>query len=419
MTNSTRFIVAAALITGCGQSTDAPTVAAEATAASAEPVAVAPETTAVSFESALADLDLRIEKAKAAAEAQPESWMKLEMVAGMYLSRARLGGDLNDYARAEALLEEAFALAPEGSGPLLSRAQLNYSLHRIPLVGADLKAASGQLLADDNLRADLLRRQANLAMQTGEYAEALDGYEASLALHPTYATVCDMAQVRRRTGDYAAAEALFDRAEGMYHGLSPEPKAWLHLQRAILDLDRGNLEEMLAHLDDADGVMTGWWLVDEHRAEALTLLGRADEARPIYEAVIESTGKPEYMDAMAELLADAGDEDGAQAWIEKGEALFEAQLAQFPEAAAGHALGHYLAFGPEERALELARANVALRPNGEAMIQLAEALLANGEVAEARETIQAVQASAWRSPEVIEVADQIAAAEGAVADQSR
>jgi len=410
--SSTRFALAAvALLAGCGQTaepTSAPTGADEAVAASAVQAAPsAPAVEGVSFEAALAALDETITRSSELTAAQPESWMRLEIVANLYLQRARLGGDLNDYAEAEALLEQAFELAPEGSGPLLSRAQLNYSLHRIPLVAADLDAASRALLADDNLRADLLRRQGNLAMQTGDYGGALDAYEASLALHPSYATVCDLAQARRRTGDYDAAEALFDRAEGMYHGLNPEPKAWLHLQRAILDLDRGSLEAMLSHLDDADGVMTGWWLVDEHRAEALTLLGRADEAEPIYVAVIEGTGKPEYMDAMAEVLAERGDEAGASAWIEKGEAIYEAQLAQFPEAAAGHALGHYLAFGPEDRALALARANAALRPNGEARIQLAEALLASGEIAAARVEIEAVLASAWRSPELYEVAGAI------------
>ena len=409
-----------ALQAACSQPAE-PTPAPTSAEVVATPEVATPATDAVTFEAALAALDAKIERAQEGAAAQPESWMRLEVTANLYLKRARLGGDLNDYAEAEALLNEAFELAPEGSGPLLSRAQLNYSLHRISQVAPDLDTASGKLLADDNLRADLLRRRSNLAMQTGAYSEALDGYEASLALHPSYGTVCDLAQARRRLGEYEAAEALFDRAEGMYHGLDPEPKAWLHLQRAILDLDRGELEDMLAHLDDADGVMTGWWLVDEHRAEALTLLGRADEAEPIYVAVIESTGKPEYMDAMAEVLAERGDDAGAAAWIEKGEAIYEAQLAQFPEAAAGHALGHYLAFGPEGRALELARANAALRPNGEARIQLSEALLASGAIDAARVEIEAVLSSAWRSPELFEVAEAIydAAGEGALADVQR
>ena len=54
---------------------------------------------------------------------------------------------------------------------------------------------------------------------------------------------------------------------------------------------------------------------------------------------------------------------------------FDARLAAQPEAAGGHALDFFLEHGPPDRALVLAEANAALRPNAEAMAQLAGVLL--------------------------------------------
>ncbi len=402
----------ALLLALCGAGCGEPAPAPEPPPAATSPEPAEPAAGGVSWAQAMADLDAELARAEARAEARPESWMRVEAVAAAYLARARLGGSLDDYAAAEALIDRAFELADEGSGPFLTRAGLNFSLHRLPLVQADLDAAARRVLVDDRLRAELTRREAALAFQRGDYRRADQGFEAALALHPSFAALSDLAQLRRRTGDYPAAEALLDRAEGMYHGLNPEPRAWLHLQRAILDLDRGRYRDMLAHLDAADGVISGWWLVEEHRAEALALLGRTDEARAIYERVIADTGKAEYMDALASILRAEGDEAGALALIERAAALYEADMARFPEAAAGHALLHYLRFGPADRALELARENAALRPKGEARISLAEALLGTGDIEGARAEIEAVLASAWRSPELYQVAAAIYEAAG-------
>ena len=66
---------------------------------------------------ALTALDAKIESAKQRAEAEPNAWMPRQTLAGLYLQRARLSGALDDYLQAEATLNEAFDIAPTGSGP--------------------------------------------------------------------------------------------------------------------------------------------------------------------------------------------------------------------------------------------------------------------------------------------------------------
>ena len=77
-----------------------------------------------------------------------------------------------------------------------------------------------------------------------------------------------------------------------------------------------------------------------------------------------------------------------------------------PEAAYGHALDHYLNFGDPAVALDIAKRNYALRPNGEAASGLAWALLANHRPADALAAIKPILASGWVSAESHIVAAQ-------------
>jgi hypothetical protein len=76
---------------------------------------------------------------------------------------------------------------------------------------------------------------------------------------------------------------------------------------------------------------------------------------------------------------------------------------KLPEASYGHALEHFLEFphpdhrrsADAKRAVDVARKNVALRPNGEAKTRLAQAYVRAGPIAEARADIAKVLASKW------------------------
>ena len=92
--------------------------------------------------------------------------------------------------------------------------------------------------------------------------------------------------------------------------------------------------------------------------------------------------------------------------------VYEAQLKQFPSASYGHALDHFLEFGPPERALELAEANFAARAGVPARIGLAEARLAKGDAAGAREVIEPALASGYVAAELYWSAAEVFAALG-------
>ncbi len=376
------------------------------------PVSVPPavEVSAPSvFDAQLAELDERIDWSLQRSEALGGSWPMLESAAGLLMERARLSGDYADYARAEAALDDAFALAPAGSGPLLTRAQLHYTLHRLDASRADLEAASDRLLLNSHEQGAIALLGANLALQRGDYASAEAGYAEAIALHRSLSAVCSLAVFSWKTGDVAAAEGLFDEAEGMLVGKSTSRRAWLHLQRGLIDLDYDRLDEAMAHYRDAESVLPGYWLIEEHVAEVLTLTGQTDDALRLYSEVIASTGNPEFMDAVADILDERGDPSAGQ-WVVQARSGHDARLSAFPEAAAGHALDHYLAHASPEQALALARANLAARPNTEARIGLAEALLSAGLLDEAAELLAVAEVSPWVAPDLPDLSARLALA---------
>jgi tetratricopeptide (TPR) repeat protein len=367
---------------------------------------------ATAFEAELAAIDEEIAKIEARAKDKPSSWLALEQVANLWLGRARLSGSYDDYAKAEQALARSFERAPEGAGPFLTRAALNFTLHRLPLVDADLDKAASQLLLDDEVRAVIEGMRGDLAFQRGQYAAARERFDAALALKRTPSILAKLALWHWRMGEFDRAEALYLEAETIMIGPALEPHAWTHLQLGIMDLERGRYEQAFEHYRDGATKLGGWWLLEEHIAEIAVLLGMPKFATALYDEIIARTGKPEFIDAKAALLAAAGDKAGSAALVEQATAIYEAELKRFPEASYGHALDHYLEFGPPARALELAEANHKLRPNVEAKLGLAQARLAVGEVTVAKTIIDEALATGFVSADLYWVASEIYAAHG-------
>jgi tetratricopeptide (TPR) repeat protein len=367
---------------------------------------------ATAFEGELAAIDEEIAKAEARALEQPGSWAALEKIANLWLRRARLSGNYDDYAKAEDALDRAFERAAEGSGPLLTRAALNFTLHRLDAVDPDLDAVANRPLLDDITRAVVESMRGDLAFQRGQYAAAREHFDDALELDRTPGILSKLALWHWRMGDFEQAEALYREAEGLLIGAALEPRAWTDLQLGIMDLERGRYEDAFDHYRAGAEDLGGWWLIEEHIAEIAVLLGMPKFALALYDEIIARTGKPEFIDAKASLLLASGDTAGAAALVEQAAARYEAELERFPEATYGHALGHYLEFGPPERALELAEANHTLRPNAESKFGLAEARLGVGDVAGAKAIIDEALATDYVSADLFWVASQVYEAHG-------
>lgn len=348
----------------------------------------------------LKKLDAAIEHGLALSQRQTADTLVPLEVVSLYLERARLAGDYADYARAESLLATIAAAAPMPSaGICLATARLHFTLHR-------LKAAADALgrcaVPVDELAVAEMR--ADIAMYSGRYREAEAIYRSLANSSGTTNQYVRLALLKGKTGAPAEAAALLEAAERRYHAGNASMRAWLKLQRGLVALDRGRLDEAIAIWRQASDELEGWWLIDEHIAEALSHGGKVAEARKLYAAVVERTGAPEFLDALAAIEREQGDADGANRLTARARAIYEQRLEQFPEASAGHALDHFLQDPADrERALKLARANHQARPFGEASISLARALLNTGQPRPALALVESELARGWDTAETFVV----------------
>lgn len=411
-------ILSLALLAACGDRQPPVLVVPVRSTASAAtgPQLDAPQPSTSSFAKQRAEADRTVDTALRQIDAQRDNLVQVAQTVLLLIERARLNGTPDDYLRATQLLARAQSTGGAQTSLCEAHARLNFALHRLLQAGAALAACASVM---NPAEAGLLA--ADIAFYGGRYTQAKSGYQALLNGSGSSSQHIRMAFYRWKTGAPAEAAALFEAAERRYHGGSATTIAWLKLQRGLLAWERGRLDEALALYQLAADAMPGWWLVEEQVAEVLRIQGDSAGARERLQRLVERNGRPEHMDELARLLREGPTPDAAQPWIKRAQAIYRARLAEFPEAAIGHAVDHFLQFGTPSEALALARRNAELRPYGDAQIKLAAALFRAGQAGEAASRIRQVQDSGWDTAQLHAVAAQILAAlgQGLEADAQR
>jgi tetratricopeptide (TPR) repeat protein len=349
----------------------------------------------------LSDLDRHIAHYRDRAAASNE-WIDYEQLVALHLSRARYGGRFEDYLEADRAMTRAFELAPDGGKPHMTRATLGFTLHRFGSIEADLAAVEAYAFVPGSARDAVEELRADLAFQLGRFAEARASFERFAEERPSSRNCLRLAYYYWKTGDDVRADAYLVQAAERA-GDDAQQVASIELQRGLLDLERGRLAQAERHYRRANALYPHWYLVEEHLAEVMTETGRLDEARAIYERVLAQTGNPEFMDALAGVHERMGDREGAERYSAAADAAFDRQFELLPEALAGHAFEHYLERAAPERVVEIAERNYAVRPNPEANLQLAQAYLRAGRLADARRSIDSARRTPFATPELFAV----------------
>lgn len=360
-----------------------------------------------SYPEAMQRADVGIVNAQKAAGAASDQWLMHEILASELLSRAQLSGSYEDYAAAERALADAFKVAVKGSGPHMMQASLDFSMHRLAKAESQLAAIDGYAVPPDpGDRAEIAAMRGDIAFYSGDYQGALVKYDEADALVPGAASF-RRAIHAARTGSIDQADAYFAEAERAYRSPTRQTKGYMALQRGILDLDRGRLDDAMAHFKEADQIFPGRWLIEEHIAEVLNLQGKTRESEKLYRDIVRRTGHPEFIDALAGIAEARGDKAAAKRLYDQAWSIWTRRLKLFPQATYGHAIDHCVARRDWPCALQLAQKNHEARPYGEAKIALAAAMLGNGRVAEARAMIETVLASRWRTADLHSIAADI------------
>lgn len=370
------------------------TVPAPANAAIWKPPGFGP----ASYEQALEHSGNQIALGEERVENGPNEWLPHESLARAHLSRSHLAFNYDDLIVAGDSLSLARRLAPSGSGPLLTEAVFAQMTHQPERVEESLAAIDKWAVnSDPAVLAESAALRGDLSFYRGNPASARKHYDEVDRLLGKGGASYRLAILEKSAGNFDLAIRHFREANRLSRHATPQATASIALQIGAVELARGNYTSATEWFARADRQFPGYWLIDAHLAQAKALVGDLSGAIADMRAIAGRAPSAEVMDALAMLLRADGQARESRRWAQRAGAVWDRRLKQLPTAAYGHAVEHELVFGTPQRALELARQNVATRPYGEARILLASALLANGKTQEALGQLALAEQSGWRS----------------------
>jgi tetratricopeptide (TPR) repeat protein len=360
-----------------------------------------------SYAAALAEADRPVQLGRERVARRPQDWINQESLARALMARSRLTGSAEALAEAGGALALARGQAVAPSGPLLTSAAYRLATHRVAAIPADLDMLDRWAVPPSRAeRAEAMALRGDAALYSGRYAEAERSYREAARIEDGASTVFRLAAWRKYRGDFAGAQAALARGAAMHGQRTPLFMASAYLQAGSVALVSGDWNGAERWFARADRAFPGHWLVQAHRAQMAAMQGDTGRAERWYRTSIAGSDAPEAMDALAALLRSQGRIAESRGWADRARTLWTERLRLLPEAYAAHAAEHELALGSPARALDLARRNHAARPYGDSATLLAAALLANGRAAEARNLIERLNRTPWRTAQQYVVLSQ-------------
>ncbi|MBX9731117.1 MAG: hypothetical protein K2X59_07300 [Sphingomonas sp.] len=327
-----------------------------------------------------------------------QDWLNQEVYARALMGRARLAPSFDDLATAGEALAKGKAAAIPGSGPMLTDAVYNLTVHRLAPISADLAIVEHAAVpADPGDLAEAKALHGDVAFFRGDYAKAIGLYRASAQISNSPGTLFRIAQWQKKTGRFDDAMASFAQAAAINDRRTPQFMANVYLQSGIVDLERGNWQAAEIWFRKADRMFPGYWLIEAHLVQMWALRSHLAKAAQGYRRIIARSPQPDVIDALAALYRAQGNGAATRQWAARSQAIWAKRLQQLPQAAYGHALEHELVLGNPATALTLARQNMVARPYGDSITMLGWALLANNRPAEARDLLEALNRTEWRT----------------------
>jgi tetratricopeptide (TPR) repeat protein len=301
------------------------------------------------------------------------------------IRKARESGDVVYFTRAEEALRKSLELVPTNAGAWRHLAYAAYSRHEFDQATVHARKAL-ELDARDGHAWGVL---GDALLETGRYPEAEDAYRRMMDIEVDLHALSRRAGLRSVRGDTAGAVADLERAvaEGRAARRPAESVAWALAQLASEHFAVGQLERAEARYLEALKTYPGYHRGLAGLAQVRAAQQRDEEAIGLYQRSIAVVPLPEYVAALGDVLARQGRVEEARRQYELVEYI--GHLDTVNRTLYNRELAYFYADHDRklETALDLARAELAVRRDVHAHDVLAWALLKNGRAAEARAAI--------------------------------
>ncbi len=299
----------------------------------------------------------------------------------LYLVRAGIRGDLEDYQAALALTATWLERSPGDLDAMKARVRALSRVHRFAAARAEL-ALIKQL---PHINAgEWQPLETTIDEATGKLALSLPEREQMAKVWPSPTNLGQLGGALGLEGKYDEGLAVMSKAAAAVRDNSPVTLSWLLFQWGRLYEQKGEMAAARELYAAARDRMPGSLEVIVHLAQTMIATGDSAAAKPIVEAALAADRHPELVALAASL-----DPDHKAALIAEARAGWERYLAALPEAFSDHAARFFLGIGGDPaRALVLAQGNLANRDTVEARELVVDTALAAGDAAQSCAVIE-------------------------------
>lgn len=325
----------------------------------------------------------------------------IEQLGWAYITKARESFDPGYYKLAEQAALCIESKHPDSPDALLLHGHVLHSLHRFKeaeALGRVLVTKHGQPF-DYALLGDVL-------MEQGRLAGAADAYQHMMDLQPGPQAYSRAAHLRWLKGDLAGAIELMQMATNSNDSRNPEPTAWANVRLALYELQAGDTNKARQFADRALALQSDYAPALLARGRILLAQNRAAEAVEVLTRAATLNPLPEYEWVLSEALRAVNRNEQALG--------LETRLKQRGASDDPRTYSLFLSTRGEDAgtALRLATRELETRQDVFTYDALAWALLAAGNVADARATMGRALAEGTQDARLFWHAAVIAAAAG-------
>jgi tetratricopeptide (TPR) repeat protein len=288
--------------------------------------------------------------------------------------RGLIIGRIADYVRAEEVAERLVRDAPNEARAFLARARTRAIFHKFNDALADIDCAVRLSLDAETANGE----RAGILQAVGRFDEALALREEALERRTSFENVAALVSLHADRGETHAAVERYTESCSRYRGVSPFPLALLDFQLGHMWMNKGQLIDARRFFEAAQDRVSAYAPAQGHLAEVEAQLGDIDSAVERLHPLALSSDDPDYAAQLARILGEVGHDREARHWRRLAAARFDELVASRPEAFADHAAEFWLAAGGDpDKALGLAKINLAVRDTPRARALLAQAVAAS------------------------------------------
>lgn len=238
----------------------------------------------------------------------PRDFLAENKLGGLYLRRAQLSGDIVDFTRAEAALKSSLAKFPRQNREAEVLLPYVYSVKHEFTQALTLASSAVTAYPQDPFAWGVLG-DAQLAL--GQYDEADRSYGRMLGIGPSLSAFTRTAHMAEVRGDLKRAAIDWQNALDVDGAELPETRAWARVEFGRFELSRGELTA-------AERAFRASLEVYPDNIHAIAGLAAASAARgddrqaiKLYEQVVGRNPLPEYVIALGDVHARAGNQAAA------------------------------------------------------------------------------------------------------------